>query len=204
MDGIRPNTETGRGSDGAWASTTMSIILTTSNTHPPPPITTSPLPLTPTPLSLDLVIMVTSTGFIFLFKCFLGPHIYGVISVGWSTLIVKTVRVYIRTLPTINIYVILLKKTIKTNVGDVCQVCKTLQYLIFPGYLCFLTDETQAWYRWDKQFTSVQIYKFIRVAFKISYRYNVENIVITELKIRFLLPDMTIVESEMVVLRILG
>ena len=33
---------------------------------------------------------------------------------------------------------------------------------------------------------------------------NIENIVIAELKIRFVLPDLTLVQSEMVVLGVLG
>ena len=34
--------------------------------------------------------------------------------------------------------------------------------------------------------------------------HNIENIVITELKIRFLPPDLTLVQSELVVLGVLG
>ena len=38
----------------------------------------------------------------------------------------------------------------------------------------------------------------------LSFKCNVENIVITELRIRFLPPDLTLVQSEMVVLGVLG
>ena len=160
-----------------------------------------PLPSPPNS-ALPWLINCNFNYFHLYFKCFLSPHIYGVISVGWSTLILKSVKLYIRTLPTIHYYVILLIKTLETNVGDVCQFCKTLQYLIFPGYLCFVTDETQAWYRRDKQFTI--LHNCFKVACWICCIYNIENILFTELKIRFLLPDLTPVQSKMVVLRILG
>ena len=54
-----------------------------------------------------------------------------------------------------------------------------------------------AWYRWYIQgsILLLDITIFIQ---------NIENIVITELEIRFLPPDLTLVQSEMVVLGVLG
>ena len=90
----------------------------------------------------------------------------------------------------------------KSDVGGVSQLRKTLQYLTVPGYLCKVLSERPAWYRWYRQFTI--LLHCISTPQSIWVIHNIENIVITELKIRFLPPDLTLVQSEMVVLGVLG
>ena len=93
----------------------------------------------------------------------------------------------------------------KSDVGDVSQLSKTLQYLTVPGYRCPPLSEPPAWYRWYRQFTILLHYIVPMISIKENRGIrNIENIVITELKIRFLPPDLTLVQSEMVVLGVLG
>ena len=87
----------------------------------------------------------------------------------------------------------------KGDVGNVSQLGKTLYYLTVPGYLCFVFDEPQAWYRGYIQFTILLNWLIRSPIIK-----NIESIVITEIKIRFPLPDLTLVQSEVVVLSVLG
>ena len=59
------------------------------------------------------------------------------------------------------------------------------------GYLGLIQNESQAWY--------------IQVLYQQLFTiYNSDQIVITEPRKRFLLPDLTLVQSEMVVLSVLG
>ena len=90
----------------------------------------------------------------------------------------------------------------ESDAGDLCKPSETLDHLTIKGSLCPLLRERETWYRWYRQFT-ILLYYISPINSKWVI-HNIENIVITELKIRFLPPDLTLVQSEMVVLGVLG
>ena len=92
----------------------------------------------------------------------------------------------------------------KGHVCNISQLSKTLQYLTVPGYLCHVIDEPRAWYRRYIQFSILFNWPSVGVMICSPMIRNIENIVITELRIRFLPPDLTPVQSEMVELGVLG
>ena len=85
------------------------------------------------------------------------------------------------------------------------SMCSLYMYVLLRETVLYLVGSMHhltCWYRWYRQFTILLHYIFLPMIIWVIH--NIENIVITELKIRFLPPDLTLVQSEMVVLGVLG